>query len=85
MLENYMLKLGYTKKQVDFLRNVRPLNELKEETLLENVKINWSFLITLGLTDKEIIKMSMRLPAIYIYDENNLKEKISFLKNEYMK
>lgn len=48
---------------------------MKYETILEYVKKNIAFFLSLGYSKDEIIKMTKNLPSIYSYSIENMKQK----------
>ena len=75
-LENLFLKLGYTKEEYEKIVSSYQLNRLKKETLYDKVLENYKFLLSLGYTREEVIRMTKTLPSIYGYSIENMKQKI---------
>lgn len=79
LIKEYLEECGYDDQQIQKLLNSRPLNSLKQETLLHNIERNYETLYRLGYKQEEIIKITMNLPAIYGYSTQNIKNKIKGL------
>lgn len=77
-LKKLFLELGYSEKEYVKIVNTYPIKNMKPETLIRRVKDNYDFLISLGYSKKEIIKMTKRVSAIYGYSIENIKQKIEF-------
>lgn len=77
-LKKMFLELGYSEKEYVKIVNTYPIKNMKPETLIRRVKDNYDFLISLGYSKKEIIKMTKRVSAIYGYSIENIKQKIEF-------
>ena len=81
MLKEYMLSLNYTDNDINKIINTYPLCNMKESTLLNKIKENYSFLKDFGHSDKDIIKMTKRTPGIYKFNKSNLEQKLDNLLN----
>ena len=79
-LRKFFIELGYKEEEYEIIVNTYPLSNLKVETLLNKVKENYNFLIELGYSREDVIKMTKSLPAIYGYSIENIKQKIEDLK-----
>ena len=77
-LKEEFIKLGYTEEEYHDIRNSYPINNLKGETLIKKLKDNFNYLLKNGYTKEEVIKMTTKLPAIYGYSIENMKQKIEF-------
>ena len=77
-LKELFLKLGYTEEEYTELINVYPIVVMRPETLINKVKENYEFLISLGYRKEEVIKMTKSLPTIYNYSIDNMRQKIEF-------
>ena len=75
-LKELFLKLGYNENEYVEIVNTYPIINTRPETLVRKVKENYEFLISLGYSKEEIIKMTKNLPAIYNYSIGNIKQKI---------
>ncbi len=81
-----LVELGYDKKYAEEIVNYYPINTLTDMTLKNNIKRNYKFLLNLGYTKEEIIKMTKSLPSLYGLSEENITNKINFLiKQGYSK
>ena len=79
-LRKFFIEIGYTEEEYEIIVNTYPLSNLKVETLLNKVKENYNFLIELGYSREDVIKMTKSLPAIYSLSIENIKQKIEDLK-----
>ena len=78
MLKEKFLEFGYTEEEYNEIRNSYVISNYSEEILLKKF-INISlFLLKLGYSQEEIIKMTKRLPSIYSYSIENIKQKIEY-------
>ena len=75
-LKEEFIKLGYTEEDYEIIRNNYAVNQIKDETLIKKLKDNFAFLLKMGYTKEEVIKMTKTLPAIYGYSIENMKQKI---------
>lgn len=78
MLEQAVINFGYTKEEYNEIRNSYSLKNYFEEKLLEKFKENTTYLLELGYTKEEVIKMTKTFPTIYGYSIENMKQKIEF-------
>ena len=78
---NKLLKsLGYTEYDINEIINTYPISDMKEDTLIKNIKSNYTFLVKLGYSQEEVIKMTKSFPKIYSYSIENMKQKIKDIK-----
>ena len=75
-LKELFLKLGYGENEYVEIVNTYPIINIKPETLMRRVKENYDFLMLLGYSKEEVIKMTKSLPSIYSYSIENIKQKI---------
>ena len=75
-LKEEFIKLGYTEEDYEIIRNNYAVNQIKDETLIRKLKDNFAFLLKMGYTKEEVIKMTKSLPQIYSYSIENMKQKI---------
>ena len=75
-LKEEFIKLGYTEEDYEIIRNNYSVNHIKDETLIKKLKDNFAFLIKMGYTKEEIIKMTKSIPQIYSLSIENMKQKI---------
>ena len=73
--------LGYSKELIEKILTTYPIYNLKDETLSLNIKNIYNFLLGLGYTKEEVIKMTKQLPSLYSVSEENIKEKIEYLRS----
>ena len=79
MLENYLLKIGFTVDQISFLNNSYKLRNLSESNILNNYKKTCSLLHKYNLDNKEIINITMIIPDILYSSYDLLKNNIDGL------
>ena len=78
---NKLLKtLGYTEYDINEIINTYPISSMRTDTLIQNVKRNYTFLVELGYSQEEIIKMTKSFPSIYGLSIDNMKQKIEDIK-----
>ena len=70
--------LGYNEEQALYIRNSFVIVKMKEKTILKNILRNYSYLIRKGYTKNDIIKMTIKIPALYSYDTNIFEEKLNY-------
>ena len=74
-----LINLGYSKKEAEDITSSFLLVTLKDETLCKKIHENFNYLISLGYTRADVIKMTKLLPSLYSYSKETIEEKISFL------
>ena len=74
-LKEIFLKLGYNEEEFKEIISSYSVQNLKPETLIKKVKENHAFLISLGYSTEEIIKIVNSVPAIYSYNIENMMKK----------
>ena len=79
-LRKFFIELGYKEEEYEIIVNTYSLSNLKVETLLNKVKENYNFLIELGYSREDVIKMTKISPAIYSLSIETIKQKIEDLK-----
>ena len=72
-----LIKLGYSEKGASDL--VNSLCNYKDETLKNNIISVYDYLLSIGYTKKDIIKMTKKLPQLYSLSKENIQDKIDFL------
>ena len=75
-LKEEFIKLGYTEEDYEIIRNNYAVNQIKDETLIKKLKDNFAFLLKMGYTKEEVIKMTKNFPSIYGYSVESLRKKI---------
>ena len=75
-LKEEFIKLGYTEEDYEIIRNNYAVNQIKDETLIKKLKDNFAFLLKIGYTKEEVIKMTKSLPSVYGYSIESMKQKI---------
>lgn len=75
-LKEEFIKLGYTEEDYEIIRNNYAVNQIKDETLIKKLKDNFAFLLKMGYTKEEVIKMTKSLPAIYGLLIESMKQKV---------
>ena len=77
-LKELFLELGYSENEYVEIVNTYSIIDMKAETLVRKVKENYEFLISLGYSKEEVIKMTKSFPQIYGFSIENIKQKIEF-------
>ena len=75
-LKEEFIKLGYTEEDYEIIRNNYAVNQIKDETLIKKLKDNFAFLLKMGYTKEEVVKMTKSSPSIYGLSKENIKQKI---------
>ena len=75
-LKEEFIKLGYTEEDYEIIRNNYAVNQIKDETLIKKLKDNFAFLLKIGYTKEEVIKMTKSSPKIYGLSIESIKQKI---------
>ncbi|MBE6157484.1 MAG: hypothetical protein E7160_01680 [Firmicutes bacterium] len=75
-IDELFSKLGYKKEEYTLVKDYYKRMGLKEETLYGKVSDTYPFLLKIGCSKKEIIKMSTSFAAIYSYNVDNLSQKL---------
>ena len=75
-IRKLFIELGYTEEDYLEIKNSHSLEKMKEETLIKKVKENYDFLVSLGYSQEDVIKMTKSSPSIYNYSIENIKQKI---------
>ena len=70
------LELEYNENEYVKIVNTYTIKNMKPKTLMRIVKENYDFLISLGYSKEEIIKMTKNFPSIYGLSIENIKQKI---------
>lgn len=74
-LKKLFINLGYTMEDYVQLVNFYPLNIIITDFFYNRVLENYNFLLSVGYTKDEIIKMTKEYP-IYSYSIEKLKQKL---------
>lgn len=86
MARGILKELGYQDKDIDSMLKSAALNSFSEETLGKRIKENYEFLLMLGYSSREIVKMTRSNPVIYARTKKNLNAKIEdMIKLGYQK
>ena len=75
-LKKVFLDIGYTNEEFEIIINTYSIANMKPETLAIKVKDIYNFLLSLGYSKEEVIKMTKTLPSIYSLSIENMKQKI---------
>ena len=78
MIKDLMLSYGYSEEDIDGIIASYSLAKLSPETLEKKIKENYEFLLRLGYSKEDVIKMTKSLPTIYGYSIDNMRQKIEF-------
>ena len=71
MFEDYLLDIGYSKEQINIIRNFNP--SLGSSSLLYNIKNLYSFLKQYNINNNEFINITMTNPSIILESIDNIK------------
>ena len=75
-MKELLISLGYSEEDYELFKNNYALSNYKEETLKEKIIKNYEFLVSVGYTKEEVIKITKSLPPIYSYSIEKIKQKI---------
>ena len=75
-LEELFIQLGYTQQEFNHFIGDYSLARLKYETLYKNVVQMYQFLVSIGYTKEEVLKITKSHPSIYGYPIESIKQKI---------
>ena len=78
MLKQKFLEFGYTEEDYNLIRNSHVISTYTDTTLMKQIINITSYLLGLGYTREEVIKMTKSLPALYSLSIENIREKIEF-------
>lgn len=76
MLDEYMKSLGYNDNEIDKIRNAYVLRRYTDIGLYNKISDIFNYLLMVGYTNDEIIKMSITFPTIYGYSIDSIKERL---------
>lgn len=76
----YLIEFGYSQLEAKQLVESYAICNFKEDTLLNKCKETNQYLIDLGYTKEEIIKMTKLQPTLYGLSIENIKIKIDYLR-----
>ena len=91
MLKEKFLEFGYTEEEYNLIRNSYSVINYTEETFMQKFIEITSYLLDLGYTKTEVLKMTKTLPSIYGYSIENMNKKINdmislgYTKDEVLK
>ncbi len=91
MLRKEFIDFGYTKEEYQMLRYSYSLIQMLDETLIIRFKEINDYLIELGYTKEDIMKMAKSLPSLYSLNTGSLKQKydnliaLGYTKEEIIK
>ena len=77
MLKQKFLEFGYTEEEYNLIRNSHGISTYTDTTLTKQFINITSYLLDLGYTKAEVLKMTKSLPALYSLSIENMKQKIS--------
>ena len=80
MVKGYLISLGYNNEDIENILTCNSLKDFKEDTLLIHIKDIYNLLISLGYSRADVIKMTKSLPSLYSLSIENIKQKITFLR-----
>lgn len=65
-MRKLFLEIGYTEEETNNIINSYIFKKNKPETLINKVNNNYNYLLSLGYSKEEIIKITKNSPAIYM-------------------
>ena len=79
MLDRYMKSLGYNDKEIDKIKKSYVLNNYSDIELYDKVSDIFNYLLVVGYTNDEIIKISKCFPAIFVFSIDKIKMRFDSL------
>ena len=79
-VKKLLQEYGYEENEIELIIENERVKKYKSETLLNKIRENYNYLLSLGYSREEVIKMTKTLPSIYGYSIENLKKKIEDLE-----
>ena len=76
MIKDLMLSYGNSEEDIDGIITSYSLAKFSPETLEKKIKENYEFLLRLGYSKEDVIKMTKTQPAIYGSSIENMQQKI---------
>ena len=77
-LEELFIQWGYTQQEFNHFIGDYSLARLKYETLYKNVVQMYQFLVSIGYTKEEVLKITKSFPSIFGFIIESIKQKIVF-------
>ena len=78
-IRKYMLEFGYNDEDINKICDNYSLSSFRIDTLYDKIKKNSLFLLSLGYSKQDVIKMTKLLPALFGLSVENIKQKIDDL------
>ena len=79
MLYEYMRGFGFTNQEVSAIVCSHPVRRYKNESLYENIKSLFEYLLSIGYSKTNILKMVKLHPGLCCYSSEIINEKVKFL------
>ena len=78
-IRKYMLEFGYNNDDIDKICDNYSLSSFRIDTLYDKIKKNSLFLLSLGYSKQDVIKMTKLLPALFGLSVENIKQRLDDL------
>lgn len=79
MIYEYMTNIGFTNQEISTILCSYSVAHFKNDTLYENIRKLFDFLLSIGYSQSNIVKMVKLHPGICCYSVDMISEKIKFL------
>ena len=76
MIYEYLCSLGLSNNKIEEIINSYGVSNLTDERLYIKTKNMCEYLIGLGYTDKDILRIITKYPSVCVYDISNVESKI---------
>ena len=78
-IRKYMLEFGYNDEDINKICDNYSLSSFRIDTLYDKIKKNSLFLLSLGYSKQDVIKMTKLLPALFGLSVENIKQRLDDL------
>ena len=76
---NYMLEFGFKKEEIDKIIKTYPINSMLSSSLLKSAKDSFNNFLNNGYDNKQIIRMIVNCPQLFIHKNENINKKLDGL------
>lgn len=76
MLKGFMLELGYTEQEIYKIIEKEPLSSCSNTTLIKYINNIFNFFLSMGVSRKEIIRITTTYPVIISYNVDTISNKM---------
>ena len=80
MVKEFLAKMGFSEKKINYILNLYPISEMKEETILRNIKDSYSFCKALGFSTQAFIKANSTSNPMFTRPISSLENKVKELE-----